>query len=355
MGTLGWRPSRRGWVTPRELRFCPRALPIARARGPSRLTSEPPRPRSSTASWGARDLPHSLAGVKTLAPSAQAPAPPRPVISTARCPRLEARGQSCGPGEAETGAAGGAETVRPAHPASRPPLDRGGRVSAPGRRCGRRARTASQAQAAVRSLCGRWARWTPSGDPVHTPPVQKRRKEGISGPQSGRRSSTAWGLVPALSPCPAGGVHTQHTRVFTRKEAIPGLSLHCSPHPHLSSAAGSSPLTVTPSSTRRAELRLRDLDSYVWLQNPSASACAHRQACACPETLGSVGVRTTEGPALPCPRCPERTRWNRHQKQGQLQAGRRGRVSPQPEEEGLVLGSPPPPGSAQTAGYGGTC
>lgn len=141
-------------------------------------------------------------------------------------------------------------------------------------------------------------------------------------------------------------MHTQHTRVFIRKEAIPGLSLHCSPHPHLSSAAGSSPLTVTPSSTRRAELRLRDLDSYVCLQNPSVSACAHRQACACPrkcaETLGSLSVRTTEVPALPCPRCPEQTRWNRHQKQGQLQAGGRGTVSPQPEEEGLVLGSPRP-------------
>lgn len=50
MGTLVWWPCwGQAGVTHGELGFCPRALPGARAGGPSRLTSEPARPWTSTA------------------------------------------------------------------------------------------------------------------------------------------------------------------------------------------------------------------------------------------------------------------------------------------------------------------
>ena len=76
---------------------------------------------------------------------------------------------------------------------------------------------------------------TPSGR--HT----RMRKEDISGLSSGRCSSTAWGSGPRTVSLPRGQVCTQHTRVFTRRGAALGLSLHSS-SPHLSSAVESSPL-----------------------------------------------------------------------------------------------------------------
>lgn len=99
------------------------------------------------------------------------------------------------------------------------------------------------------SRCGHQAGWTPWGAAWDTLRVdtQKMRKEDISGLSSGRCSNTARGWSLRLSPCPWASVHTQHTRVFTRRESALGLSLHCSSHPHSSSAAESVTVTVTVS------------------------------------------------------------------------------------------------------------
>lgn len=118
-------------------------------------------------------------------------------------------------------------------------------ASAPGQRCRWcQARAASskprlQATHAGGHQAG-WTPWeqlgTPSGG--HT-----EDEEGRHFRATVRRCSkycTGWSLncLPALW---ASG-DTQHTRVFTRERVRPGLSLHCSSHPHSSSAAESSPL-----------------------------------------------------------------------------------------------------------------
>ena len=160
-------------------------------------------------------------------------------------------------------------------------------------------------------------------------------------------------MVSELSPCPVGKcAHTAHACVH-QERVRPGafFTLFSST---LEPRCRVITVTVTPSPTCRAELRLGVMDSARLATKPKCvrvgrPACMHGQACACPrkraEVLGNLSVRTQEFlPALPCPCCPEWTRWDRHQKQGQLQGAGRGRASPQPEGESLVPGSPPLPG-----------
>lgn len=189
-------------------------------------------------------LPHSLAGVETFTPSARTPASPHPVNS-AGCPGPAAHGQSCGSGEEQTGAGwrGRDREAWTSCITPSPGQRRDGQCARPevqvsGQGCVSKPRLQATHAAATR-LDGHPGEQlgTPSGG--HTEDEEGRHFRAIVRAVF-KYCTGGWSLN--CLPAPWASVHTQHTRVFTRRESALGLSLHCSSHPHSSSAAESSPL-----------------------------------------------------------------------------------------------------------------